>query len=106
MTLDPCGPEVVVGQLQFEFDGVTVLTLEEKLRQWLNSQDDEAVDADMLTAMLFIADNSTRRRRADRWNEIVSLQTPYRYDPVWAVSGGVEAMWLYNSTFVLLGAAG
>lgn len=101
----PFGPEVVVGQLQFEFDGIAVLTLEEKLRQWLNSQDDEAADvlndnaADMLTAMLFIADNNTRRRGADRWREVLSLQTPYRYDPAWVVSGGVEAMWLYNEAW-------
>lgn len=99
MTLDPYGPEVVVGQLQFEFDGIAVLTLEEKLVQWINSLDDETADADMLTAMLFIADSDTRRSRADRWREIVRLQAPYRYDPAWVVSGGVEAMWLYNEAW-------
>lgn len=97
MIPDPRGPEVVVGQLQFEFDGIAPLTLGERLSRWLNSEEDES--SDFLTAMLFIADNNSRRRRAGRWHQVLNLQKPYRSDPAWVVSGGAEAMWLYNEAW-------
>lgn len=97
MVSDPYGPEIVVGQLQFEFDGIAALTLEEMLRQWLNSQENDT--AEVLTAALYVMDNRFRRHRAERWHEILSIQAPYRHDPAWMVSGGIEAMWLYNEAW-------
>lgn len=97
MAQDPHGPEIVVGQLQFEFDDIAPLTLEERLRQWLNHKDEETTDA--LTAILFIGDSDSRRHRADRWSEILGIQAPYTYDPAWMVSGGIEAVWLYNEAW-------
>jgi hypothetical protein len=94
---DPRGPEIVVGQLQLEFDDIDPLTLEDRLRQWLNSQDEET--AESLTAWLFIADQDSRRRRADRLCEVLKIQEPYRYDPAWYLSGGIEAIWLYTEAW-------
>lgn len=94
---DPRGPEVIVGQLQLEFDGIAPLTLEDKLRQWLNSQDEETIET--LTAWLFIADQDSRRRRASRLCEVLKVQEPHKYDPAWYLSGGAEAIWLYTEAW-------
>ena len=87
------GPPVVVGQLQFVFDGIDPLPLEKRVVDWLACQDEETPD--VLTATLFLADNDSRRRRASRWYEIRCIQAPYDNGAGWLVSGGEEVLWLY-----------
>src|SRR6266516_2175485 len=95
MHMDPrsYGPPVVVGQLQFVFDGIDPLPLEKRVVDWLACQDEETPD--VLTATLFLADNDSRRRRASRWYEIRCIQAPYDNGAGWLVSGGEEVLWLY-----------
>jgi hypothetical protein len=97
MVADPHGPEIVVGQLQFELDGIRPLTLEEKLHQWLSSQEDDTTD--VLTASLYVMENRFRRNRASRWHEVLDIQKPFRSDQSWLVSGGEEAIWLYDESW-------
>jgi hypothetical protein len=92
--MEPSGPEVVVGQLQFEFDGITPLTQEQKIVSWLATQDLETPD--VFTALLFLNDTESRRRRAARWSDVRSIQVPYDSTSGWLVSGGQEVSWLYD----------
>lgn len=94
MKPDPCGPEIIVRQLQFEFDDIAPLSLEQRLHNWLQLQDEET--REVYTALLFLGDNDSRRRRAERWSEIRHVQNPYEFGSSWLVSGGIEVMWLYE----------
>jgi hypothetical protein len=94
MNPESYGPPVVVGQLEFIFDGVEPLSLEKKIMDWLDSQNEETPDT--LTAALFLVDNESRRRRAERWFEVRCVQAPYDSDSGWLVHGGVEVIWLYD----------
>ena len=94
MDINSRGPEIVVGQLQFEFDGIPPLTQEQRLSAWLADQDIESTDT--LTAILFLNDEESRRRRAARWAEVRSIQIPYEAESGWLVSGGEEVIWLYD----------
>lgn len=91
---NPYGPPNVVEQLQFIFDDVPPLSVADRLSAWLASQDAESPD--VLTATLFLTDNDSRRRRANRWSEIRYIQMPYDSESGWLVSGGVEVAWLYD----------
>ncbi len=93
MYQEPYGPTLVVGQLQFEFENIEPLTLDQRLRIWLDSQDN--ITSDVLTATLFVTDNESRRRRSDRWMELLCLQAPYQHQTIMA-SGGIEVVWLYK----------
>jgi hypothetical protein len=90
------GPAGVVGQLQLTFDGVTPLSLEERISDWLALQDEET--ADVLTATLFLTDNESRRRRASRWYQLRCIQAPYHRESGWLISGGAEVAWLYDES--------
>jgi hypothetical protein len=94
MNPDSYGPPVVAGQLEFIFDGVEPLPLEKRIADWLDCQNEETPDT--LTATLFLVDNESRRRRANRWFEVRCVQAPYDRDSGWLVHGGVEAIWLYD----------
>lgn len=94
MCSDPRGPEIIVGQQQFEFDGIAPLTQEQKLSSWIDSQSEETPD--LLTAILFVADNESRRRRGRRWAEVRTIQAPFENESGWLVSGGHEVVWLYD----------
>ncbi len=89
-----CGPPIVVGQLQFEFEGIAPLSLDQRLEQWLGQQEEVTIDA--LVAALFIGDNDSRRRRADRFSELLAMQAPYEGQHLWLVAGGIEVTWLYE----------
>jgi hypothetical protein len=92
--MNPYGPPGIVDQLQFTFDEIPPLSLEERVSNWLSQQDEETHD--VLTAMLFLGDNDSRRRRASRWSEIRNIQKPYDSKWGWLVSGGSEVAWLYD----------
>jgi hypothetical protein len=94
MNPESYGPPVVAGQLEFMFDGVEPLSLEEKIADWLDSQNEETPDT--LTAALFLVDNESRRRRANRWFEVRCVQARYDSDSGWLTHGGVEVIWLYD----------
>lgn len=94
MKPEPNGPEIVVGQLQFEFEGVAPLTVEQRISTWLEHQEEETPE--MYSALLLLADNESRQRRARRWNEIRGIQSPYEGGSGWLISGGIEVSWLYD----------
>lgn len=94
MDMEPSGPEVIIGQLQFEFDGIPSLTLEQRLSIWLKKQDEETPE--VYAALLLLADNDSRARRSRRWEEVRAIQAPYDSPSGWLLSGGVEVSWLYD----------
>ena len=94
MEHEPYGPEIVVGQLQFEFEGIAPLTTEHRVSAWLEHQDKETLE--VYSALLLLADNDSRGRRARRWNEIRNIQSPYESESGWLIWGGPEVAWLYD----------
>ncbi len=94
MRPEPCGPEVVVRQLQFDFDGIAPLTLEQRVSSWLSHQDEETPD--VYTARLLLGDNESRRQRAFRWSEVRRIQMLYDNGSGRMFFGGTEVIWLYD----------
>lgn len=96
MDRESSGPSGVVNQLEFDLAGVAPSSREERLATWLEVQ--EEVTADVLTATLFLQDSRSRRERVERWAEVRSIQAPYDREEGWLVTGGDEAIWLYEES--------
>jgi hypothetical protein len=81
-------------QLQLDFDGIGLLSDEERVVRWLAEQPEESSAAYL--AALFVQDAKSRRRRAEGWSQLRQMQEPFDTDWGWLIPGGVEAVWLYH----------
>lgn len=83
------------GQLQFELEGIPMLTRAEQLGRELERGDVDTESAAGIEAILWLQDEETRARRAQRWIRVQAIEARYRSSWGWLVPGGSEGIWLY-----------
>ncbi|MDQ3576620.1 MAG: hypothetical protein M3443_03260 [Actinomycetota bacterium] len=90
------GPNGIVNQLELHFEEISPLSTAQRLDRWLTALESSELNMHSVKAVLYLNDDESRHRRARRWLEIRAVQAPYYLPSGWLVSGGSEAVWLYD----------
>jgi hypothetical protein len=80
--------------MQLDLEGVEPLSDEERISRWLADQTEETED--VFEAALFLRDHNSRGDRAARWLTVRQVQAPFDTEWGWLITGGSEAVWLYD----------
>jgi hypothetical protein len=84
-------------QLELDLPGVRPLTEVERAQRWLAEHGQEE-SLDTVIASLVLVDASARKDRARRWLQVRAVQEAFYSPHGWLITGGPEALWLYEET--------